>query len=163
MFKGITKRWIINTFGVIVAILTLLIVILSISIKSNCYSTIEQALYNRNSELSSVFPGYKCESTNDFQSISSKYVEDFEFKETMELMVINASGRVTMTTTGFGPDEDEDIPDYENALDRKDGFSTWSGELSSGEKVMATTHIIKNSKGTPVGAVRYVVDRKSVV
>lgn len=160
MFKGITKRWIINTFGVIIAIITLLIVILSVSIKSNCYSTIEQALYNRNSELSSVFPGYKCENTSDFQTISTKYVEEFEYKESMELMVINASGRVTMTTTGFEPDDDTDIPDYESALDKKDGFSTWSGKNPSGEKVMATTHIIKNTKGTPVGAIRYVVSMR---
>lgn len=157
MFKGITKRWILNTFSVIIAVITLLVVCLGVSMQSLCYSTIEQSMLNRNSELSAVFPGYKCENTATFQSTASKYVEDFAHKETMELMVINASGRVTMTSTGFEPDETLSMPDYEEALEDDDSFSQWTGKLSSGEKVMATTHIIRNSNGTSVGAIRYIV------
>lgn len=157
MFKGITKRWIINTFGVIVAVITLLIIFLSVSVQSLSYSSIEQELQNRNSELSSVFPDYKCENTVTFQTTASKYVEDFNYKENIELMVINASGRVTVTSTGFEPDSDMYIPDYELALESENGYSQWTGKSDSGEKVMATTHIIRNSKGTSVGAIRYVV------
>lgn len=157
MFKGITKRWIINTFGVIVAVITLLIIFLSVSVQSLSYSSIEQELLNRNSELSSVFPEYKCENTVTFQSTAGKYVEDFNYKENIELMVINASGRVTVASTGFEPDNDLNMPDYELALESENGFSQWTGKSDSGEKVMATTHIIRNSKGTSVGAIRYVV------
>ncbi len=162
MFKGITKRWIINTFGVIIAVITLLIVCLGVSVQSLCYSSVEQALLSRNSELSSVFPGYKCENTADFQSTASKYVEDFVYKESMELSVINAAGRVTLTSTGFEPEESTSMPDYDDALESDSGFSQWTGKLSSGEKVMATTHIIKNSNGTSVGAIRYVVSLRKV-
>ena len=157
MFKGITKRWILNTFGVIIAVITLLIICLSVSVQSLSYSSIEQALLNRNSELSAVFPGYKCESTADFQNTASKYVEDFAFKESMELMVINATGRVIVTSTGFEPEESDPMPDYTAALEDEESFSQWTGKISSGEKVMATTHIIRNSNGTSVGAIRYVV------
>ncbi len=157
MFKGITKRWMLNTFGVIIAVITLLIICLSVSVQSLSYSSIEQALLNRNSELSAVFPGYKCESTADFQNTASKYVEDFAFKESMELMVINATGRVIVTSTGFEPEESDPMPDYTAALEDEESFSQWTGKISSGEKVMATTHIIRNSNGTSVGAIRYVV------
>lgn len=157
MFKGITRRWIVNTFGVIIAVITLLIIFLSVSVQSLSYSSIEQSLLNRNSELSAVFPGYKCENTAVFQNTASKYVEDFGFKESMELMVINASGRVTVTSTGFEPDEDITMPDYEWALESDESFAQYSGKLGSGEKVMCATHIIRNSKGTSVGAIRYVV------
>ena len=162
MFKGITKRWIINTFGVIIAVITLLIVCLGVSVQSLCYSSVEQALLSRNSELSSVFPGYKCENTADFQTTASKYVEDFVYKESMELSVINAAGRVTLNSTGFEPEEGTSMPDYDDALKSDSGFSQWTGKLSSGEKVMATTHIIKNSNGTSVGAIRYVVSLRKV-
>ena len=157
MFKGITRRWIVNTFGVIIAVITLLIIFLSVSVQSLSYSSIEQSLLNRNSELSAVFPGYKCENTAVFQNTASKYVEDFQYKESMELMVINASGRVTVTSTGFEPDEDITMPDYEWALESDESFAQYSGKLGSGEKVMCATHIIRNSKGTSVGAIRYVV------
>lgn len=162
MFKGITKRWIINTFGVIIAVITLLIVCLGVSVQSLCCSSVEQALLSRNSELSSVFPGYKCENTANFQSTASKYVEDFLYKESMELSVINAAGRVTLTSTGFEPEESTSMPDYDDALESDSGFAQWTGKLSSGEKVMATTHIIKNSNGTSVGAIRYVVSLRKV-
>ena len=157
MFKGITRRWIVNTFGVIIAVITLLIIFLSVSVQSLSYSSIEQSLLNRNSELSAVFPGYKCENTAVFQNTASKYVEDFQYKESMELMVINASGRVTVTSTGFEPVEDITMPDYEWALESDESFAQYSGKLGSGEKVMCATHIIRNSKGTSVGAIRYVV------
>ena len=157
MFKGITKRWIMNTFGVIIAVIVLLIICLSVLVQSVCYSSIEQSLLNRNSELSAVFPGYSCENTAQFQSTASKYVEDFEYKESIELMIINANGRVTVVSTGFEPEEDLSMPDYNIALEDEQSFAQWTGKLSSGEKVMASTHIIRNSKGTSVGAVRYVV------
>lgn len=156
MFRGITRRWIVNTFGVILAIIILLVVCFSVSVKSLCYSSIEQTLSNRINELSSVFPGYVSDSTASFQLNATKYVEEFEYKESMELMVINAAGRVTVTSTGFEPDEGVSMPDYESALNDENGFSQWTGKLSSGERVMAVTHIITNSKGTNIGAIRYV-------
>lgn len=157
MFKGITKRWIINTFGVIIAVITLLVVCLSVFVQSLSYSTVEQSINSRISELTAVFPNYECASTLEFQNTCSKYVEQFEYKEQMELMIINASGRVTMTSTGFEADEDIAMPDYESALNSGSDYSLWTGKLESGEKIMAATHIIRNSKGTGVGAIRYIV------
>ena len=58
MFKGITKRWLINTFGVVLAIIILLVVCLSVTVHSLCYSTVENALTGRCQELNTVFPNY---------------------------------------------------------------------------------------------------------
>ena len=37
----------------------------------------------------------------------------------MEVLVINSSGRVVMTSTGFTPDDNEQIPDFNDALSTK--------------------------------------------
>ena len=47
MFKGITKRWLINTFGVIVSIVVLLVVFMSFFVRSLYYNGIEQTISGR--------------------------------------------------------------------------------------------------------------------
>ena len=94
MFRGITKRWLINTFGVVLAIIILLVVSLSITVESYCYGTIENNLNLRNQELSSVFPDYLVESTESFEEAAYLFAEDFAYKDKVEVEIINAAGRV---------------------------------------------------------------------
>ena len=101
MFKGITKRWLFNTFSVVLAIIVLLVVCLCVSVRSLCYGTVESALNSRSEELSSVFPGYTAESTSTFLDSAMIYASSFEYKDEMEIEVINAAGRVVLTSTGF--------------------------------------------------------------
>ncbi len=157
VFKGITKRWLLNTFGVVLAVIILLVVCLCVAAQSVCYNTVEQTLNARVNELSATYEDYTSQSTADFQSTAEAFLEEFPYKDSLELQVINASGRVTVTSTGFEVDETEKMPDYEQALESENGSAKWTGKLSSGEKVMAQTKIIKNEQGTPVGAIRYIV------
>ena len=43
------------------------------------------------------------------------------------------------------------------ALEDSEGYGVWTGRLTSGEKVMAVTRVIRNTTGSFVGAIRYVV------
>ena len=156
MFKGITKRWLINTFGVVLAIIILLVVCLSVSVRSLSYSTVENALTGRCEELDSVFPDYISYSTTDFVDAASAYASGFGYKDEMEVQVINSAGRVVQTSTGFTTGDASSMPDYREAIQSSDGFAKYSGKLSSGEKIMAVTRAIKNEQGDVVGAVRYV-------
>lgn len=155
MFKGISKRWLINTFGVVLAIIILLVVTLSVAVHSLCYSTVEAALTDQSAALTEVFPDYIAESTDSFVYDASAYATDFEYKDEMEVEVINSTGRIVMTSTGFGSDEQK-LPDFEDATKAGSGTARYVGRSSSGEKVMAISRIIRNSQGTVLGAVRYV-------
>lgn len=155
MFKGISKRWLINTFGVVSAIIILLVVALSAAVHSLCYSTVEAALRGHCSELSSVFPDYTAGSTDEFLSSAAVYAADFEYKDEMEIGVVNAAGRVVMTSTGFGA-EDESVPDYTDALKADNGTARYIGRAGSGEKIMSVCRVIRSAQGTELGAVRYV-------
>ena len=160
MFKGITKRWLINTFGVVLAIIILLVVSLSIAVESYCYGTIENALLREDQELSAVFPDYLCDSTESFEESAYSYASDFGDKEKVEVEIINAAGRVILTSTGYMIDDSEQIPDFESAAQEESSVGQFKGKLSSGESVMARTHAIRNYSGNVVGAVRYVVSLK---
>ena len=59
----------------------------------------------------------------------------------MEVLVINSSGRVVMTSTGFTPDDNEQIPDFNDALSNENGCAYWNGKLSSNESAMSLTRI----------------------
>ena len=154
---SIARRWITNSVGLLLLIVVILVAALSFTVQGYVYNGIHSALNGRSDELTNVFSSYGRKSASDFLTAARGYVEDFPNKESMELMVINQSGRVVTTSIGFEPDRSQEIPDYRNALASKDDYGTWTGRLSSGERVMAVTRVIRNEVGAPVGAIRYVV------
>lgn len=115
MKKGITRRWLINTLGVILAILVTIIVVLSFSIQTFYYNGIQQTISGRSNELVNFFGNYTAADTEQFNTTAREYVENFPDKELMELMVVNSYGKVIITSTGFAPDESQSMPDYEKA------------------------------------------------
>lgn len=154
---SITKRWIINTLGIFLIIIVLLVSSLAFAIQSFFYSGIQQTISGRSNELVNFFSTYLSSDTDSFTQTARNYVDSFPDKELMELLVINAQGEVIITSTGFFPDENEPMPDYEKALTSENNFAVWNGKLNSGESVMAVTRVIKTTGGESIGAVRYVV------
>lgn len=155
--KGITRRWIFNILGIVIIVLVILIVSLSFAVQSYTYNGIQQALNANSRELTNVFIDYKNKTSSDFVTIARTYVENFSSKESMELMVIDGDGKVVLTSTGFTPNQNQSMPDYQAALKDLQGYGSWKGKLSSGEKVMSVTRVLRNNNGTVVGGVRYVV------
>lgn len=162
MFKGITKRWMLNTLSVILTIIISIVVCLIFLVTYLFQSSVEQSLSNTSSELSLVFSGYTSDSSTSFASSARDYVENFKKKEQMEVMVINSTGRVVMTSTGFIPSDDTTLTDFDQAKESTDGFAFWNGKLCSGESAMSVTRIISNDSGTVVGAIRYIVSMDPV-
>ena len=101
MFKGITKRWMLNTLSVILTIIILIVVSLIFVVTYLYQSSVEQSLSSTSGELSLVFSGYTSDSSTSFTSSARDYVENFDKKEQMAVMVINSSGRVVMSCNEF--------------------------------------------------------------
>ena len=151
MFKGITKRWMLNTLSVIFTIIVLIVVSLIFVITYVYQSSVEQTLSSAGNELSLVFSDYESDNTTSFNSSAREYVENFDRKEQMEVIVINSSGRVIMTSTGFTPSDKTQMPDFQDAQNNSDGYAIWNGKLLSGERAMSETRIISNSNGVKIG------------
>lgn len=156
MKKGITGRWLVNTFGVILIVVVTLIVFLSLMLKNYYYNGIHQTLNGRVDELTNVFGNYKSTSYTEFDKSARTYVENFSDKESMELMIINPQGNITITSTGFPPDQNVVMQDYSSALNDNDGYGFWTGKQND-ENIMAVTRIITDTSGNGIGAVRYCV------
>ena len=80
MFRGITKRWILNTLSVILTIIILIVVALIFIVTYLFQSSVEQSLNAAGNELSLVFSGYKSNSSTDFSSTVREYVENSDKK-----------------------------------------------------------------------------------
>ncbi len=157
--RSVSRRWFVNTVGAVFVILTVFVVSLSAMVQSSTYNGIELALTGRMDELlnwlSGSSEGYE---TSEFAAITRDYVENyFQDKSKMEIMALSKDGRVFITSTGFEPDHQQPMPDYEMALGSGDNAGKWVGELNTGEKVMAITRVVRDEEGALIGSIRYMV------
>ncbi len=162
MVKGITKRWVLNTLCTIVAIVVFAVVCLSYFFTTYYYFSVEQTLSGRSVELLNILSDYNSDTDPGFSSTVRDYVENFSEKESMEITVISRSGDIMVISTGFTPEGNEPMPDYDMAKDSSSGYAKWTGKLSTGEKVTAVTRIVRNSSGNTVCAIRYVSSMSAV-
>ncbi len=162
MFKGITKRWVLNTLCSIVAIIIFAVVCLSYFISAYYTSSVEQTLSSRSVELYNILSDFSSDSDQGFTATARDYVENFPDKEDMEIIVINSKKQIVVTSTGFTPEDDEPMPDYDSALASTSGYARWTGKLSSGEGVTAITQIVKNTDGNQICAIRYVSSMSAI-
>ena len=156
--KGVSRRWMVNTTGVVFFILVVSITTLSLMVQSSTYNGIELSLAGRADELLNwLFINAGQSSSSSFSGIVRDYIEDFQDKNNMEIMALDQNGRVFITSTGFEPDQDQKMPDYEAALRSSSGAGKWVGHLDTGEKAMAITRVVRDENGGLVGSVRYLV------
>ena len=158
--RGITKRWLINSLGLIVIILVILILSFAFVVRNYYYNGIQSTIQGHVSGISSYFSG-SLDDYSRFNATAVNYVETFSDKEQMELMAFDRHDRSLITSTGFEVDQKQAMPDYELAKSSDEGAAIWTGTLNSGEKVMAITQAMYSSSGDYMGAVRYVVSLES--
>ena len=157
--RSISRRWFVNTIGVVFVILIIFIASLSATVQSSTYSGIELALTSRMDELLNWLSGSSRDyQTSEFTAITRDYIENyFQDKSKMEIMALSKDGRVFITSTGFEPDQSQAMPDYQMALHSPDNAGKWVGQLDTGEKVMAITRTVRDEDGILIGSIRYMV------
>ena len=106
--KGITRRWMLNSLGLILALLVVIVFSFSFAVRSFYYSGVRQTINGSESSLNGLFVTAK-ESPARFLAAGRSYVENFQEKERMELMLINDQGEIEVTSTGFPPDKGQPI------------------------------------------------------
>lgn len=164
--KGITRRWIFNGLGVIVALLVVLEVAFAVVIRSYFYQRVESSLYTRAKSLSDLLTSYAEEPGFDFENSAREFVERFPDKEKMELQILSPGGIVLVSSTGFLPAE-ENMPDFNMAIrssnsNLEEDEGIWRGKNAAGESVTAMTIVIRDSNDIVVGAVRYLVSMEKI-
>lgn len=161
-FKGITKRWILSVASIVLVILMVVSLFVFYLARNYYYGTARRTVENLTpSEISSVFSLYGA-SISGFEDSARDYVENFSNKNQVAVWVINSSGKVIITSSGFSISDDVEIPDYDLAISNGTGTARWTGKLPSGEKIMASTTAYYYSNGKLGGAIRFMVSMDAI-
>ena len=153
--KRLTKRWLYNSFSVILVILLLLVALFAFGIKSYYYNNVRQTILTQANYVDSLLVRYSEDSSTDFSTQMRKLVENFSEKQRMELMAIDADGEVLLTSSGFEPTQRPSMPDYEEALQSNDRYGEHIGRQGD-ENIMAIT-LMSQVSDENLSAMRYVV------
>lgn len=155
--RGITKRWFLNTFLVTICIVLILECVFCMTVRDYFYSSIEQGMLQRSQVTAKYFQTFTDESL-DFLASAQAFVDEYEYKDKLELQVINPQGRIVVTSTSkFIPSQSQEMPDYTAALSSSGGMGQWNGKNIDGEHIMCITKMLPSSNGENAGAVRFLV------
>lgn len=161
-FRGITKRWFVDVALMVIIILLIVASTLIVSLRNYYYGAVEMTLDSYSGDkLASMFSLYGNEKSG-FAVVGRELIEAFPEKDIMEVWLIDSSGRVTLSTSGFEIAQDVDMPDYAMAMSSDTYIGKWTGRLATGEKIMAMTSAYDYSSGGHAGAVRLMISMRNV-
>ena len=159
--KKITKRWLYNSFLVILIFLSAIIIAFSLAIRNYYYNSVLTVMKNTAAVQNASLINYSEDNTIDFSSSVRQMVEDFSEKDRMELMAIDKSGKVIITSSGFSPSEDIRMPDYFAAL-TSPSRESYDFDTLNGESVLCYTLLAPSVDDSNLSALRYVVSLTAV-
>ncbi|MFT9078006.1 ATP-binding protein [Ethanoligenens sp.] len=163
IFKGITRRWVFNSMGIIIAILGIVWIAFAFAVHSYYYNTVQSYLTTEARVCATQFTRDLDPQTPDFYTTAKDFVDGFSDKDNMELLILNKKGDILLTSSDFLPDHKLSMPDFAQANASSQGIGNWMGvNASTGEKVMAVTSILRDTQGKVLGAARYVVSLSQV-
>lgn len=132
--SSITKRWLLNSFGIIVVIMVAMVIVVSAAMHSFYYNSASQYIRTRAAAVSARLESAAADAGSDFNARLYELVQDFEYRDRIELMALDAEGQVFLTSSGFMP-QDTTMPDL--AMARENGESgsftgRWGGPEDHG-------------------------------
>lgn len=161
IFTGITRRWLINVFGVTMLVVILVFSILCAIIKNFYYSSCVSTLSASGEYMAKYFERYIYP---EYHSVSAGFmamVEDFEDKSTMEMQVASMNGSLVFSSTGF---EIETLSETADLLQARSGkAASWIGYYEpSDERVVSVSMPLYTDDGILVGTVRMMSSLRQV-
>lgn len=162
--KSIAARWFVNSFSIIAAIMIVIIVGIYFTAKSYYYNAVSQYLGSEANIISEVLTRYYEDSPGNYANEIRDTVEYFSKKNVMELMAIDKNGKPKISSSGFSPEMETEMPDYLSAISSGSGRGQFIGKLDSNpssEKYMAITAVIE-SGNSDYNAIRLITSLDKV-
>ena len=139
--RSISARWMVNTLSVAAVLLVVANICIYYFTRRYYYGSAESYIVSEANASQTILARLYDDLSANYSSEVRNMVESFGKKEQMELMSINVDGKVSLSSSGFSPDAEYFMPDYELALKSEDGLGIYRGE-DNGEKILAVTTII---------------------
>ena len=152
--KGIRKRWMLNSIGVVVLILTLAVASFSLAAQNYYYSSISNSLEAKAKTATNYFSNYT--TSSEYLQAAQGYVDSFEDSTKIELQFLTTAGRVLYSSNGLtiagSMPETDDIAE----AGKTGQIATWSGTSpQTGERILSVSAPLVYGSNV-VGVMRYV-------
>lgn len=164
-YQSITRRWLFNSLGFVVILLMVAEVALIFFVRDYYYNSAQRIVQSSADFGASYMQSSYGDSRVNFTASVRNMVENFDDKNTMELMAIDHNGRVSVSSSGFESDmeaTETTMPDYEEAMNSSAQQAVYNGTLeSTGEHILAIT-VVCPDLSSEYSAIRYVVSLAQV-
>ena len=131
-FKSIAMRWLFKVYLIIVAAVVAIAIILSTMLVTLIFNSVQSQAV----DYSQSFDALSSASKENFYDFAITLSDEFEYKNKLEVQVIDSTGAVLVSTTGFQP-SDAVADEFSRAKATGSGFSVYRGKNSGGERIMA--------------------------
>lgn len=158
--SSIAGRWMFNTLSVVGVLLVIANVCIYYFTRQYYYGSAETYLVSEANATATVLTRLYEDMAVNYSTEVRELIEVFDKKDKMEMMSINKNGEVTLSSSGFSPDESYNMPDYEAALKSEDGVGVFHG-YETGENIIAVTVMIAQPSSS-YSALRYVSSMKLI-
>ncbi|MEG2174686.1 MAG: HAMP domain-containing sensor histidine kinase [Oscillospiraceae bacterium] len=158
--KRITTRWLTGSLGVIIVLLIVVEIGFAIAVHMFYYNSVQQQLEAQANTVNTLLAKYAEDPAIDYNREVRNLVENFEFRDRMELISLDAYGNVRTTSSGFAVPGRISMPDFEQAMTSPDGIGEYRGRMGD-ENVMALT-MLSPTKNETTAAVRLIVSMQKV-
>ncbi len=158
--RSITKRWLINSLGVILIILIAVEISFTLIMRSYYYDGVRQALMSRANVMHNTISNMSQSDTASYRATLRENVENFADRDKMECMVVSKDGQVLLTSSGFESAPLNEAPDFVKASLSADGVGEYHGTIG-GENIYAVT-MVSPYADSQYYAVRYVTSMQNV-
>ncbi len=167
--KGIRRRWMVNSVGVILSIVIVVVIISAMALSSYYYNSMRLGMEAKVNAASEFFSSY-ASNEKEYLDMANYYVNEFDERDRLELQFIDIrKQRVvlsSLSTYGLNNMSRAMTPDVTYAMDNQT-TGHWAGrDESTGERIMAVASPIIN-RGEVKGVMRLVtslsvVDRQII-
>lgn len=158
--RSIASRWMVNTLSVAAVLLVVVNICIYYFTRQYYYGSAESYVVSEANASQTILARLYDDLSSNFSSEVRNIVESFNKKDQMELMSINKDGEVSLTSSGFTPDKEYHMPDYEKALESENGIGVYLGR-DGGKNILAVTTII-SKPSTNYSALRFVTSLEKI-
>lgn len=158
--RSIATRWMVNTLSVIALLLIIANVGIYYFMRQYYYGSAESYVVSEANATATILTRLYGNLAVNYSTGVRELIEGFEKKDRMEMMSINRNGDVTLSSSGFTPDDSYYMPDYELALKSDDGLGIFRGN-DGGENILAVTIMVAQPSSN-YSALRFVTSLEMV-
>ena len=150
--RGIRRRWLLNSVGVVALILAMAVLTLGSSLWNFYYT---ETLEDLSERASSVVYSFRNYTAAEYRTAAQRMVSDYEEKGKLELQFLDATGAVLYSGNDLTAGTTPETPDVLDALENQE-TSKWIGnDPSTGERIVAASSPLIY-QGKTEGVIRYV-------